>query len=136
MMAVEPAWDLYRTFLAVLTEGSLSGAAPALGLAPATVGRHVEALEQALGVALFTRSARGLSPTEAALQLRPYAEVLATTAAALLRAASSQDNAARGTVRITASDIVGAEVLPAILGPLHEDHAGLVIELALSNRVE
>jgi DNA-binding transcriptional LysR family regulator len=136
MSVSEPVWDLYRTFLAVLVEGSLSGAARALGLAQPTIGRHIEALEQALGLALFTRSQHGLSPTEAALQLRPYAEALAATAAALLRAASSQDTEARGTVRITASNVIGAEVLPPILGPLREDHPGLVIELALSNRVE
>ena len=41
-------WELYRSFLAVLAEGSLSGAARALGLTQPTVGRHVSALEAAL----------------------------------------------------------------------------------------
>src|SRR5579885_2777770 len=121
-MPLEPDWSLYRTLLAVLDEGSLSGAARALGLAQPTVGRHIEALEQALGLALFTRSQRGLLPTEAARQLRPYAEALAATAAALLRAASSQGGEARGAVRVTASEVIGAEVLPPILGPLREAH--------------
>jgi DNA-binding transcriptional LysR family regulator len=132
----EPLWDFYRTFLAVLEEGSLSGAARALGLTQPTIGRQIEALEQALGVSLFVRSQHGLSPSATALQLRPYAEALAATAAALLRAASSQEAEARGAVRITASDVVGAEVLPSILGALREAHPGLVIELVLSNRVE
>jgi DNA-binding transcriptional LysR family regulator len=135
-MTAEPDWSLYRTFLAVLDEGSLSGAARALGLAQPTVGRHVEALQQALGFALFTRSQRGLLPTEAARQLRPYAEALAATTAALLRATSSQSGEARGAVRVTASEVVGAEVLPPILGPLREAHPGLAIELVLSNRIE
>jgi DNA-binding transcriptional LysR family regulator len=132
----EPLWDLYRTFLAVLEEGSQSGAARKLGLTQPTIGRQIEALEQALNLSLFVRSQHGLSPTATALQLRPYAEALAATAAALLRAASSQDAEARGAVRITASDVMGAEVLPSILGPLREIHQGLVIELVLSNRVE
>ena len=55
-MATTPDWDLYRSFLAVMTTGSLSGAARALSLAQPTVGRHVEALERALGAPLFTRS--------------------------------------------------------------------------------
>ena len=135
-MKTEPDWSLYRTFLAVLDEGTLSGAARALGLAQPTVGRHIEALQQALGFALFTRSQHGLLPTEAARQLRPYAEALAATAAALLRAASSQSGEARGAVRVTASEVIGAEVLPPILGPLREAHPGLAIELALSNRIE
>jgi DNA-binding transcriptional LysR family regulator len=136
MSAAEPNWDLYRTFLAVMEEGSLSAAARALNLAQPTAGRHVETLEQALGLALFTRSQHGLAPTEAALHLKPYAEALASTAAALLRVASSQGDGARGAVRVTASEVIGAEVLPAILGPLCEAHPDLAIELVLSNRIE
>ena len=43
-------WELYRTFLAVLTEGSLSGAARALGITQPTAGRHISTLEDAFGV--------------------------------------------------------------------------------------
>src|SRR5580658_7896631 len=63
----EPAWDELRTFLQVVRGGSLSGAARRLGLTQPTVGRHIDALEQALGVTLFTRSPRGLTPTPAAI---------------------------------------------------------------------
>jgi len=136
----DPGWELYRSLLGVLDEGSLSGAARSLGLAQPTIGRHVEALEAALGIALFTRSQRGLDPTDAALALRPYAESMAATAAALRRVASSQGDgtqgAARGTVRITASDVVAVEVLPPILAGLRQAHPGLVIELAAGNRVQ
>ena len=65
-----PSWELYRTFLGVLTQGSLSGAAREIGMAQPTVGRHVDALEKALGLVLFTRSQVGFLPTEAALALR------------------------------------------------------------------
>ena len=135
-MPADPNWDLYRTFLAVLEEGTLSGAARALGLTQPTIGRHIEALEQALGFALFTRSQHGLAPTAGAQQLKPYAEALASTAAALLRVASSEAGEARGAVRVTASEVIGAEVLPAILTPLREIHRELAIELVLSNRIE
>ena len=137
--ASDPGWELYRSFLAVLREGSLSAAARALGLTQPTIGRHVDALEAAVGFALFTRSQHGFLPTEAALSLQPYAETLATTTAALLRAASAHAGSAdqlSGTVRITASDVVGAELLPPILTALRQAHPQLVIELALSNRLE
>ena len=49
-------WELYRSFLAVLAEGSLSGAARALDITQPTVGRHIAALERALGQVLFTLS--------------------------------------------------------------------------------
>lgn len=79
-MASEPSWELYRSYLGVLREGPLSGAARALGLAQPTVGRHIEALEKSLGLDLFTRSQSGLLPTPAALELRPYAEAMSSSA--------------------------------------------------------
>jgi len=133
---VVPSWDLYRSYLAVLREGSLSGAARSLGLTQPTIGRHVEALEQALGLALFTRSLHGLAPTGAALSLRADAEAMEAAAAALRRSASGQGEDLRGTVRLTASEVVGAEVLPTILAKFQERHPGVTIELVLSNRVE
>jgi DNA-binding transcriptional LysR family regulator len=135
-MASDIGWELYRSFLGVLKEGSLSGAARALGVAQPTVGRHIAALEKALGLALFTRSPTGLLPTEAALALRSHAEAMESTAAALERTAASQGHGVRGVVRITASDIIGVEVLPAIVGALHTEHPQLKIELVLTNRVQ
>lgn len=135
-MNTEPGWDLYRTLLAVLDEGSLSAAARALGLTQPTVARHVDALEDALGVPLFVRSPRGLSPTERALALRPYAETLAYTAAALVRAASPTADAVEGTVRLSASEVVAVEHLPPICAALRRRHPGLVIELVASNTVD
>ena len=130
------SWDFHRTFLEVLREGSLSGAARSLGLTQPTVGRHVDALETALGYALFIRTQQGLSPTQEALALRPYAEALESTSTALLRAASSQGAGVRGTIRITASDVITVEVLPAIITELHAAYPELTIELMSSNRIE
>jgi DNA-binding transcriptional LysR family regulator len=101
-----------------------------------TVGRHVDSLEAALQLKLFTRSFDGFAPTDAALELKPYASHLAATAAALRRVASSQGGGVRGTVRLTASEIVSIEVLPPILANLRDAHPQLVIELVPSNKVE
>lgn len=135
-MNTEPDWSLYRTFLAVTQEGSLSGAARRLGLTQPTVARHVDALEGAIGADLFLRSQRGLEPTEVARDLVPYAETLASTAAALLRSASGRAGEVRGSVRVSASEVVGVERLPPILARLRRRHPGLIIELVLSNAVD
>jgi DNA-binding transcriptional LysR family regulator len=140
MTLAEPNWDLYRSFLAVLREGSLSGAARALGLTQPTVGRHIDALEQALGLSLFTRSQSGFIATDAALALQGHAESLASASSALLRAASGmgrgEDARIQGTVRITASEVISVEVLPPMLVQLRVSHPGITIELAVSNRIE
>jgi DNA-binding transcriptional LysR family regulator len=136
MATKDPGWELYRSLLAVLREGSLSGAARSLGLTQPTVGRHVQQLETALSTPLFTRSQHGLVPTDAAYALEPHARAMAGAAAALLRAVSGRASQASGVVRIAASEIIGVEVLPAILADLRVAHPGIVIELSLSDRME
>ncbi|HEV7305876.1 LysR family transcriptional regulator [Ensifer sp.] len=136
MSKLDLSWDYYRTFLTVLEEGSLSAAARELGLTQPTIGRHIDAMEAALGYPLFVRSPHGLLATDAALALKPYAETLAATSAALLREASSQRDMISGTVRISASEVIGIEVLPPILSELHATHPQLTIELSASDTVE
>ena len=134
-MASNIGWELYRSFLGVLKEGSLSGAARQLGITQPTVGRHIAALEKSLNVVLFTRSASGLLPTAVALTLRTHAETMETTAAALERAASPQGPEVRGVVRVSASEVIGVEVLPPIITRLRQQHPHLRVELVLSNRL-
>lgn len=135
-MSDEPDWNLYRTFLAVARHGSLSAAARGLGLTQPTVARHIDTLEASLGADLFLRSQRGLAPTELALDLKPYAETLASNTAALLRTASGPSAEVRGAVRISASEIAGVERLPPMLAQLRRAHPALVIELVLSNALD
>jgi len=135
-MADADDWEHYRTFLGVLEHASLSAAARALGLAQPTVGRHVAALEKALGLVLFTRSPSGLLPTDAALELRRHAEAMRSHASALRRAAAGAGSGVAGAVRVSASEIVGTEVLPPLLARLRAEQPRLAIELVLSNRVQ
>jgi len=134
-MTTSIPWDLYRTFLHVLNAQSLSGAARSLGLTQPTVGRHVSELEASLGLALFTRSQTGLKPTDAALQLRAQLEEMQHIAASIERSAHGH-RAVRGTVRISASEVVGVELLPSILAPLRAEYPELAIELVLSDAVQ
>jgi len=133
---MSPSWDHFRSFLAVLTEGSLSAAARKLRLSQPTIGRHIGELEADLGAALFTRSPSGLEPTETAKALRPDAEAMAAAADALVRAATGEASEARGTVRLTASEIVSIEILPQILAEFREKHPRITVELVVSNRTE
>ena len=134
--SIEPNWEWYRSFSSVMEHGSLSGAARALGLTQPTMGRHIDGLERALGLKLFTRSFDGFAPTDAALELKPFAAALSATAAALRRAAHSHGEGVRGTVRLTASEVIGVEVLPPILANLRRNHPELTVELMLSNRID
>jgi len=129
-------WSLYRTFLAVARAGSFSAAARNLGSTQPTVGRQIDALEKALAAKLFSRSPRGLMPTAAGQALLPHAEAMAVSAAALHRASSGARDEETGTVRLTAAEHVGLEVLPAILSTFARKHPRVAIELSLSNQNE
>lgn len=133
-MTLAPAWDLYRSFLAVLRLGSLSAAARDLSLTQPTIGRHIAELEESLKTPLFVRSQSGLAPTQAAGLLLPHAEAMAAAAEALLRTASGDAEEPKGTVRLTASEVVGVEVLPPILAAFQETHPKIALELTVSNR--
>jgi DNA-binding transcriptional LysR family regulator len=133
---INPDWDLYRSMLAVIDAGSLSGAARALGLTQPTLGRHIEALETSLGAPLFTRSATGLNPTRLAASLEPHARTMAAAADTLARTAAGDADGARGIVRLTASEVMAVEVLPAILASFRREHPRIDIELLASNRQE
>lgn len=133
-MAIDQGdWNLQRSFLAVMQAGSLSAAARVLGMTQPSLGRHIRKLEERLGMPLFTRSPHGLVPTDAANELLPHAEAMASASAAMLRAASAPPQVLSGTVRIGASEMVGGEVLPSILAAFRERHPGVVVELVLSN---
>jgi DNA-binding transcriptional LysR family regulator len=128
-------WALWRSFLAVADTGSLSAAARQLGLTQPTLGRQIAALETALGRRLFVKSQAGYALADGAAALLEEARAMHLSAAALARMASARDDAGdlAGVVRIAASHVVGAEVLPHALAPLLAGHPRLEVELALSN---
>jgi DNA-binding transcriptional LysR family regulator len=129
-------WDLFQSLHAVLEAGTLSAAARLRGLTQPTLGRHIETLEQRLGSPLFLRSPRGLQPTDLARELKPHLHDMAAAASAAVRDASGAANSLSGSIRITASEMVGAEVLPPILTEFREAHPGICIELMMSNIVD
>ncbi len=129
-------WDLFQSLHAVMEAGTLSAAAKLRGLTQPTIGRHIETLEHRLGAPLFLRSPRGLQPTDLAQELRPHLQEMAAAAAAAVRDASGAADSLTGSIRITAPEVVGAEVLPPMLTRFREKHPGAVIELMMSNVVD
>lgn len=129
-------WGLLRSFLAVARKGSLSGAARALGLSQPTLGRQVKALEAQLGVALFTRAARGLVMTETGQSLAARAEEMAAAAAALSLEAAGQATSLAGSVRLTAAVAVSQHVLPPIIADLRRRHPDIQLDILASDTSE
>ena len=128
-MASEPDWALWRSFAAVMAEGSLSAAARRIGYSQPTIGRHIEALEQQLGIRLFERTQQGLKPTARALR---YYEPVARAERALAEAGDAADRALDGVVRILAAPWPGELLLPPLLHRLRRDMPEMALEIALA----
>lgn len=134
--AISFDWNQVRAFLATVEEGSLSAAARALRQSQPTLGRQVAALEEALGVVLFERVGKALILTEAGRDLVEHVRVMAEAAGRISLTATGKSQAVEGRVRITASDLVAARVLPPILERLPEIAPGISIDLISSNSVQ
>ncbi|MDH4987548.1 LysR family transcriptional regulator [Aminobacter anthyllidis] len=129
-------WNLIRSFVAVAEAGSLSAAARRLASSQPTLGRHVAELEQALDVTLFRRGRQGYVLTEAGSLLFERGRAVSEQATAFARLALGSVEAIEGTVRVAASEMVAAHVLPAMLARLGIEEPGIEIEIVASNEVE
>ncbi|MCM5570114.1 LysR family transcriptional regulator [Burkholderiaceae bacterium FT117] len=126
-------WTLVHSFLAVLDAGSLMGAARAIGSTQPTLSRHVAELEAQLGAPLFERTGRGVVPTATALAIADAARQMEEGALGLERALARQRDMATGVVRVTASQVAAAWLLPPLLAELQLAEPGVQVELVASN---
>jgi DNA-binding transcriptional LysR family regulator len=94
--------ELYqlRTFVAVAEEAHLTRAAERLFISQPAVSAHIKALEEELGVALFTRGPRGMALTREGLALRPQAEAALKSVGDLLTQARSLRENLSGELKI------------------------------------
>lgn len=122
-------WSLVRAFLAVAENGSLSGAARALGASQPTLGRQIKTLETQLRAELFQRQPRGLVLSETGAGLMAPARAMQAAMQQIELTAAGQQTALAGTVRITASVVASAYLLPPIIAKIRANEPAIQIEL-------
>jgi DNA-binding transcriptional LysR family regulator len=127
--------DHIRSFHAVAMHGSLLAASRHLGLTQPTVGRHIDLLEEAIGLSLFTRGREGMLLTEKGADLVATAQEMMGTAADFERAATGLEERIEGTIRISANEIFGALLLPGIIAEFMAEHREIDVELIVSNDI-
>jgi DNA-binding transcriptional LysR family regulator len=128
-------WALVRSFLAVLDAGSLTGAARTSGARQPTLSRHVAELEAQLGLPLFERTGRGVTPTAAALAIADAARQMESGANRLALQLARRREATTGSVRITTSHVAATWLLPTVLTELQQTEPGIQVELVGSNQL-
>lgn len=100
-----------RLFWAVAEAGSFGAAARALGVSPSTLTRAVDNLEARLGARLLTRTAQGVSLTEAGRTAYERVLTMERSAAALEMELAGLDKAACGVVKLSAPDGVSGVLM-------------------------
>jgi DNA-binding transcriptional LysR family regulator len=124
-----------ESFVAVATKGSLTAAAKAEGVAPAVVGRRIDALEKRLGVKLLVRTTRRISLTHEGSAFVEDCQRLLTDISNAEASVTAGGVKASGHLRLTAPAGFGrrhvAPLVPRFLG----QHADVSISLNLSDRV-
>ncbi|MGB3177750.1 MAG: LysR family transcriptional regulator [Albidovulum sp.] len=128
-------WDDLRVFLAVARAESLSGAGKLLKLDPATVGRRIANLEEAMAVRLFTRSPQGYTMTVEGQRLMAHAQRAEEAIAGAMEEVGSDGPGLTGQIRIGAPDGSANYLLPQIVAEICADHPGLDVQIVAQPRV-
>ncbi|OON64512.1 LysR family transcriptional regulator [Massilia sp. KIM] len=133
-MKLKAEWNDYRVFLAIARHGSLSEAARSLGQSQPTMGRRLQALEQALSHTLFQRTADGYVLTSEGEAILPHAQEIEEQAVAIERKLAGAA-ALHGMVRVSTTEWFGAHVLSPVFAQVRAAHPELVIELLTETRL-
>ncbi len=124
-----------ESFVSVATRGSLTAAANAEGVAPAIMGRRLDALEERLGVKLLVRTTRRISLTHEGSAFLEDCQRLLIDVANAEASVSAGGVKASGHLRITAPAGFGRRHVAPLVPLFRQSHADVTISLNLSDRV-
>ena len=127
---------LLRTFLAVVREGSITGAAASLGYSQSSVSRQIGSLEAETGATLFARRARGVELTEYGRALVPYAESVLRLVGEGMAELRALDRVEAGRLRLGAFPTANAALMPRAIAAFSHAYPGVTVTLreGTSNR--
>lgn len=124
-----------ESFVAVSTKGSLTAAALAEGVAPAVIGRRIDALEERLGVKLLVRTTRRISLTHEGSAFLEDAQRLLADLANAEASVSVGGLQASGHLRITAPAGFGRRHVAPLVPQFVAQHPEVSLSLNLSDRL-
>ena len=127
-------WDDLRVFLAVARGESLSAAGRGLKIDPATAGRRIARLEEAMGARLFIKGPQGYALSDEGARLMPHAEAAEAAFVAAGEALSGPEGLT-GQIRIGAPDGAANYLLPQVLAQICDENPGLEVQVVALPRV-
>ncbi len=123
------------TFVEVIAKGSLSAAARAEGIAPAMIGRRLDALEERLGVKLLQRSTRKIALTDEGTAFLEDCQRILGDLEDAEAAASERSARASGHLTISAPAGFGRWHVAPLLPSFLAEHRDVTLTLSLNDRI-
>lgn len=127
--------DDVAIFLAVFRGQGFRAAAKTLGTAPSTVSERITALEVSLGVPLFIRTTRSVTPTEAGRMLAERMAPLLSEMRSVMNDVASSQREVRGLLRLNVTGAVMVDILPPLLEQFLDRHPLLRVEIMVDDRL-
>ena len=132
---MEPQWDDLKVFLAVARFESLSAAGRTLKIDPATVGRRITRLEEALKLPLFAKSPQGYGLTAQGQRLLERALRAEQEMAAALNDLPGDGAHLSGQIRLGAPDGCANFLLPQVCAQIAAQNPDLEVQIVALPRV-
>jgi len=129
-------WNELRLILTIARSGGLRKAALELAIDHSTAFRRLQAIEGRLGMPLFERLPGGVyEPTSTGGRMVAAAERMEDEALALGRDLAGRDHRLSGRLRVTSSETLAYRILTRHFAAFRRAHPGVIVELAIDNRV-
>jgi DNA-binding transcriptional LysR family regulator len=125
-----------EVFCKIMELRSFSRAAEAVLLTQPTVSGHIKTLEEEVGLRLFDRAGRTVTPTRAGELLHGYARRILALREEAQQAISEHKGGLRGHLAVGGSSIPGAYILPPLLAVFKREHPEVSIGLHISGSHE
>jgi len=127
--------NLIRTFIKVVEHGSFSKAGAVLNMAPSSIARNIDSLEQQLQITLLKRSTRQLILTEDGEAFLQGANKLLCDADMLIASVKGEKTEPAGIIKISAFESFSRLHLTPILAEFLEKHPEITIEIDIDNKM-
>jgi DNA-binding transcriptional LysR family regulator len=125
-----PDWTTLRILLAAIEAGSVTKAAEKCGIAVSAAARRIQDLETDLGIQIFERMARGVTPTPAGEMVARHARSMVDFSLRLNDDLRAFMGGGLGSVRLSASlSAIAGHPLADALSKFMGDHPGITVEL-------
>ncbi|NKB52405.1 MAG: LysR family transcriptional regulator [Rhizobiaceae bacterium] len=129
-----PYIESLRVFVRTMELGSITAGGRDLRITPAVASNRIKELENRLGVRLFNRTTRNLSPTEVGKVYYEHAKKVVESVEDSEAIVAGFSDAPRGAIRVTAPLGIGRRAISPLIPKFVDDYPHTQIRLRLSDR--